>query len=56
MTEEITRIADKGLAEETYRQARQFFDEHGIALIIMQIITINAWNRIAVSTHMFYEK
>lgn len=56
MTEEITRIADKGLTEETYQQARQFFDEHTIAQIIMRIITINAWNRIAVSTHMFHKK
>lgn len=52
MTEEITLISRKGLTEETYGKARQIFDEHQIAQIIMAIITINAWNRIAISTHM----
>jgi AhpD family alkylhydroperoxidase len=52
MTEEITLISHKGLTEQTYDQAKQLFDEPQIAQIIMAIITINAWNRIAISTHM----
>ena len=52
MTEEITLISQKGLTEETYGKVRQFFNENQIAQIIMAIITINAWNRIAISTHM----
>jgi len=52
MTEEITLISDKGLTEETYQKAKSFFDDNQIAQIIMAIITINAWNRIAVSTHL----
>ncbi|WP_370901152.1 carboxymuconolactone decarboxylase family protein [Chryseobacterium gossypii] len=51
MTEEITLISQKGLTEETYQKARKFFDESQIAQIIMAIITINGWNRIAISTH-----
>lgn len=52
MTEEITLISHKGLTEETYQKAKLFFDEAQIAQIIMAIITINAWNRIAISTHL----
>jgi len=52
MTEEITLISQNGLSEETYEQAAQLFNEEYIGLIIMAIITINAWNRVAISTHM----
>jgi len=52
MTEEITLISQKGLTEETYYKAKQVFDEATIAQIIMAIITINAWNRIGISTHL----
>ena len=49
-TEEITLIHHKGLTEETYNHAKQLFGENGTAEIIMAIVTINAWNRIAIST------
>ena len=52
MTEEITLIHQKGLTEETYQKATQFFDEEQIKHIIMAVITINMWNRIAISTHL----
>lgn len=52
MTEEITQISKQGLAEETYSQAIEVFGEVKTAEIIMVIITINAWNRIGVSTTM----
>ncbi|MGC5746242.1 carboxymuconolactone decarboxylase family protein [Chryseobacterium sp. NFX27] len=52
MTEEITLISDRGLTEETFQKAKQYFDDAKIAQIIMAIVTINAWNRIAVSTHL----
>lgn len=52
MTEEITLISHNGLSEETFQKAKQYFDDAKIAQIIMAIVTINAWNRIAVSTHL----
>jgi len=52
MTEDITLIARGGLSEEVYQKAKTQFDENTIAKIIMAIVTINAWNRIAISTHM----
>ncbi|MFL9832035.1 carboxymuconolactone decarboxylase family protein [Flavobacterium sp. ARAG 55.4] len=52
ITEEITLIANKGLSDETYAKAAQFFDKNQIAQIIMAVVTINAWNRIAISTQL----
>lgn len=50
LTEAVTLVADTHVPDEVYSEARRFFDEKQIAEIIMQIVTINAWNRIAVST------
>ncbi|MEH6680199.1 MAG: carboxymuconolactone decarboxylase family protein [Sediminicola sp.] len=55
MTEEITLIDQHGLQQETYLKAAEIFTENQIAQIIMVIATINAWNRIAVSTHQEIE-
>lgn len=52
MTEEITLIHNKGLSNETYRKAIHYFDKNYISQIIMAIVTINAWNRIAVATEL----
>ncbi len=51
ITEEVTLIHEKGLTQETYLKAMELFDEHYFSQIIMAVVTINAWNRIAVSTH-----
>jgi len=50
ITEEITLISQDGLSESTYQQAEKLFDKNYIAQIIMAVVTINAWNRIAIST------
>ncbi|MGV0847250.1 carboxymuconolactone decarboxylase family protein [Empedobacter falsenii] len=52
MTEEITNISQHGLSEETYQKALSLFSENYIAIIIIAITMINAWNRIAISSHM----
>ncbi len=52
IAEEVTLISEKGLSEETYQKAKQIFSETQIADIIMAAVTINMWNRIAISTHM----
>ena len=52
ITEEITLIHQKGLSDETYSNALQFFSEAQIADIITAIITINLWNRVVLSTHL----
>jgi AhpD family alkylhydroperoxidase len=55
LTEEVTLIAGHGVSDETYNNMLQYFDEKTIAQIIMLIITINAWNRIAVATHLVHK-
>ncbi len=51
LTEEVTLIHKNGLSDETYRKAIEVFGENYFAQLIMAIVTINSWNRIAISTH-----
>jgi AhpD family alkylhydroperoxidase len=55
VTEEVTLISENGLSDETYETALEMFGENGLAQIIMQVITINSWNRIAISTKQIFE-
>lgn len=52
ITEEVTLIHQHGLSDETYAKAKEYFSEELIAQIIIAIVTINAWNRIAISTRL----
>lgn len=52
MTEEVTLIHQNGLSEETYHKAHELFGTDYTAQLLMMIVTINAWNRIAISTHL----
>ncbi len=52
MTEEITLIHQQGLSDAVYEKAIAHFGEEKTAQVIMAIITINAWNRIGVSTQL----
>lgn len=52
LAEEITHISVHGVSDETYNKALEQLGEEKLAQVIMAIITINAWNRIGVSTHM----
>jgi len=51
ITEEVTLIHDQGLTDATYEKALESFSENEIAELLMAVITINAWNRIAISGH-----
>lgn len=52
LTECITLISEQGVPDSVYARAKELFDETYIAGLIMSIITINSWNRIAVSTRL----
>ncbi|TVT40461.1 carboxymuconolactone decarboxylase family protein [Hymenobacter setariae] len=52
LTEEITFISKGGVSEATYQQAVAVLGEQRVAQAIMAAITINAWNRIAITTHL----
>jgi len=52
LTEEVTLIANGGVSDATYSEAERLLGEQKLAEVIMAIITINGWNRIAISTHL----
>ena len=52
LTEEVTLISEHGVSETVYNQALQYFSAQAVGEIITSAVMINAWNRIAVSTHM----
>ncbi|NCT75178.1 MAG: carboxymuconolactone decarboxylase family protein [Chitinophagaceae bacterium] len=51
LTEYITLISNGGLPDDVYNRAIRLFGENYVAQLIMAIVTINSWNRIAISTH-----
>lgn len=55
MTDEVTLISKDGVSDETYNKVLEFYGAEGLAQVIMQIIIINSWNRIAVATHQVFE-
>ncbi|HUC82150.1 MAG TPA: carboxymuconolactone decarboxylase family protein [Flavisolibacter sp.] len=52
ITEDITLIHQRGLSDDTYTNALQFFSETQLADILTAVITINLWNRVVLSTHL----
>lgn len=55
LTDEVTLIADNALTEETYENAVNQFGEEMVAKMIMQIVIINGWNRIAIASEAEYK-
>lgn len=54
LTEEVTLISSH-VSDATYSNASKFFNEQDLAQVIMSIITINAWNRIAIATKLMVD-
>ncbi len=54
LTEEVTLISKDAVSDETYDRVLKIHGENDLAQIIMQIIIINSWNRIAVSTRQVF--
>jgi AhpD family alkylhydroperoxidase len=48
-TETLTRIADRGVPDDVFEQVRQHFDEEELTNLTLAVVTINAWNRFAIS-------
>ena len=49
LTEEVTMISKHGVSDTTYNAVLKFYSENQLAQILMQIVVINSWNRIAIS-------
>jgi AhpD family alkylhydroperoxidase len=54
LTEEVTNIQGH-VTDETYNRALALFGANKATHVIMAAVTINAWNRIAISTHLMPE-
>ena len=52
LTEEVTLISQGGVKPDTYKTAVDLLGEHQTAQVILAIVAINAWNRIAISTQL----
>ncbi|TWR27261.1 carboxymuconolactone decarboxylase family protein [Mucilaginibacter achroorhodeus] len=50
--EEVTLISKGGVSEATYANAAEVLGEKYVAQVLVAVIAINSWNRIAISTHM----
>jgi AhpD family alkylhydroperoxidase len=51
LTDEVTLIADGHVPVDVEAAARQQFDEPAYAALVFTIVTINAWNRLAITSH-----
>ena len=52
LTDEITHISDQAVTDKTYQNCLNYFNDNEISQYIMQIIQINSWNRIALTTKL----
>ncbi|MGQ4432905.1 MULTISPECIES: carboxymuconolactone decarboxylase family protein [unclassified Streptomyces] len=52
LTEAVTVLTDRFVADEVYERAAEHFEEAELAQLIAAITVINAWNRFGVSTRM----
>lgn len=55
LTEEVTNISNHGVSDEVYENVLKVLGEKKLIQLIFIIVTINSWNRLAISTHMVAE-
>jgi AhpD family alkylhydroperoxidase len=52
LTEAVTLVAGNHVPDDVYAAAAEHFDQKQLSELLMAIVTINAWNRIAITTGM----
>ena len=52
LTEAVTRLSDRpeAVSDEVWDEAARHYDEQGLAALLIEIGTINVWNRFSVAT------
>lgn len=48
-TEAVTRVAETGVPDDVYQQARNHFTDKEIVDLALAIVAINGWNRLSVA-------
>ena len=56
LTDAITRIGDRGVPDAVYETAAAQFPPCELANLMLAIVAINAWNRVAVSSGMVFSE
>jgi AhpD family alkylhydroperoxidase len=51
LTEEVTLIGEHGVSDDVWAAVTDEFTEDDTVTLIMAIVTINVWNRLAVTIH-----
>ncbi len=51
LTEALTLVSVNQVPDDVYNEAATLFSEKELSAIIMAIVAINGWNRIAIATH-----
>lgn len=51
-TEAVTLISTDHVSDALYQEVSQYFSAEQIANLLLAIVTINAWNRIAIATRI----
>lgn len=53
LTEALTLVSQRGIPDELYDKVREHFSEKEYLAVVMAVITINGWNRLAIATNMY---
>jgi AhpD family alkylhydroperoxidase len=48
-TEAVTRLGEHGVPDDVYQRARARFSEEELVNLTLAVVTINGWNRLAIS-------
>ena len=49
-TEAVTRVADTHVPDDVYEEVRPEFSEEELLALTFEVVVINAWNRLAISS------
>lgn len=52
LTDAVTRLDTAGVDDATWAEAARHFDDGQLGALVLAIVAINAWNRIAIATGM----
>jgi AhpD family alkylhydroperoxidase len=52
LTEEVTLIANHGVSDAVYDKAVELLGEAYTKAVVMAVVTISAWNRVAITDHL----
>jgi AhpD family alkylhydroperoxidase len=51
LTDAVTQIAEAGVPDPVWEEARRLWSEKQVADLLLAIATINTWNRLSIASH-----